>query len=201
MGKSKKSKKHNKLDYIQPISNFILAVVAVTALFFSYQSIQDNQKFMKEILEAIAPNEATLKIIAMNDRDDLYFGKYEFTHISRDDENKPSTTADIRLKFVNYGKMESGPIYIDVVSDWLDSYPRRIPNIEGLNYTYFQLFMFDKNCTKSDQKCKTNIPNGSQEITLRIKCNGCVKRLEEIKIPICIWEDKETECKKLWNFS
>lgn len=189
-------RKKNKWELVI-MSLLVIATLAVGlgSMYFTRESVN----LTRSLVQKTSPLYPSLEIDVMDDGDDLFFSKQDLTKVYRREDGKSLSKAQIELRVYNYGKSNTGPINFHMTSNWSIRSHGYVENIEKLNHEYVRMSIWDQ-CIDPDKECLENkIPSGIQHLNLTIKCNGCQPMREQKKINICIWEDSEEECEKIWK--
>lgn len=203
--KEVESEKGSSYSFWNKISNLLMMVLIVANIFLiyvSYQGMLDNRLLVNRTIETLSPIEASLKIEPITEGRDLFFQKYDLSHVLRGSDNKTTSRARIKVKIINYGQIGSGPINLHIRSDWAHKTSLHVPNIEKSDQETILLFIWYKECFYEDdiEDCVLeNLTNGTQTLILETECDGCNPKTQKTEIRICIWEKEEAECINLWN--
>lgn len=178
--------------------------IALIGILFAYSSFQ-IQAIQTSIMEkSNAPVQATIEVIP--DHEDLIIPAWELSKLEdaiKSIEYPEETWARIRLTILNFGKMDSNRLFCKYNYGNKDLHAYLTPNnsfnnIPASSSNNLELHIKYNQCYNTNEEfCDKPelVPTGILNVTLNCECYGCKdQRKFEVAIPICIYQNEESEC-------
>jgi hypothetical protein len=173
----------------------IVGLLQVAILYNQAEITEQQNKIMKEQTEILKlsspPFDPSLRI---------YFKYGESQFLSVRNLANPEKSEIFYVCIKNIGQTSTEHIFYHWKNNWShNSWGNNIhPGIQGGELNCMQLKLTAKNCLGdlTDMCTKEIIPRGWVNLSLYLRCDGCIQRERIHNFKVCIWENSLKECEE-----